>query len=234
MKKILSLLLALALVFALMGCLPEISMDAPVLPVETTEATQAPTEAVTEPPTEMPTEAVTETTQETDPVDPRPHPADVQAEQDRLNQQQDRDEQQAQQQQQQQQQPEQDEQPEPTEAPTEAPSQSDYPIDPDGFYTSKDQVALYIHTFGCLPGNYITKSQAKSQYGGTKYIPSYLNIGGDRFYNKEGRLPSGYTYYECDIGTVGGGSRGSRRIVFTTSGIVYYTSDHYQSFTRLY
>ena len=61
-----------------------------------------------------------------------------------------------------------------------------------------------------------------------------MNIGGDRFYNREGLLPGGHTYYECDIGTSGGRNRGAQRLVFTLDGIVYYTSDHYRSFTRLY
>ena len=30
-------------------------------------------------------------------------------------------------------------------------------IDEDGIYDSKDEVALYIHTYGHLPSNYITK-----------------------------------------------------------------------------
>ena len=61
-----------------------------------------------------------------------------------------------------------------------------------------------------------------------------MNIGGDRFYNKEGLLPSGHTYYECDIGTTGGRNRGAKRIVFSSDGLVYYTNDHYESFTLLY
>ena len=34
-------------------------------------------------------------------------------------------------------------------------------IDEDGTYSSRDDVALYIHTFGHLPGNFITKKQAR-------------------------------------------------------------------------
>lgn len=102
-------------------------------------------------------------------------------------------------------------------------------IDPDGIYDSKEDVALYIHTYGRLPKNYITKNQYKSQGK-----PRDKCCGGDRFYNNEGLLPGGYTYYECDIDTLGTTSRGAKRIVWTTSGIVYYTSDHYASFTKLY
>ena len=61
-------------------------------------------------------------------------------------------------------------------------------------------------------------------------------IGGDRFGNYEGLLPKkkGRTYYECDIGTVGKRSRGAKRIIFSNDGLVYYTDDHYESFTLLY
>ena len=31
----------------------------------------------------------------------------------------------------------------------------------DGTYTSKDEVALYIHTYGHLPSNFISKTKAK-------------------------------------------------------------------------
>lgn len=117
-------------------------------------------------------------------------------------------------------------------------SEEDVP-DPDGSYTSKEDVALYIHLYGCLPSNFITKSEARKlgwKSGSVeKYAPGKC-IGGDRFGNYEGLLPkaTGRTYYECDIDTLGGKSRGAKRIVFSNDGLVYYTSDHYASFTLLY
>lgn len=118
--------------------------------------------------------------------------------------------------------------PQPTEPTPTTPSNG---LDPNGVYDSKDMVALYIVTYGKLPKNYITKSQAdRLGWGGN----TGYTIGGDRFYNREGLLPTGYTYYECDIGTLGGSRRGAKRLVYTKSGIVYYTSDHYESFTLLY
>lgn len=119
-----------------------------------------------------------------------------------------------------------------------ATSDEDVP-DPDGSYTSKEDVALYIHLYGCLPSNFITKSEARKlgwKSGSVeKYAPGKC-IGGDRFGNYEGLLPkaAGRTYYECDIDTLGGKSRGAKRIVFSNDGLVYYTSDHYASFTLLY
>ena len=107
------------------------------------------------------------------------------------------------------------------------PTGGDATIDEDGIYDSKEEVALYIHVYGKLPKNYFPKSQFNKN-------DRYQCCGGDRFYNKEGRLPSGETYYECDIDTYGITSRGAKRLVWTKSGIVYYTGDHYGSFIQLY
>ena len=59
------------------------------------------------------------------------------------------------------------------------------------------------------------------------------SIGGDRFGNYERRLPAG-SYKECDIDTKGKKSRGAKRIVFSNDGLIYYTDDHYETFTLLY
>ena len=110
----------------------------------------------------------------------------------------------------------------------------------DGVYNSKEDVALYIHTYGCLPKNYVTKSQANALgCRNLGRIQDYLEngaIGGDRFYNREGLLPTkdGRYYTECDIDTWNKTSRGAKRIVFSNDGLVYYTDDHYRSFTLLY
>ncbi len=123
-----------------------------------------------------------------------------------------------------------------TEAPeTEAPAA----IAEDGTYTTKEDVALYIHTYGRLPGNFITKKEAErlGWSGGSleKYAPGKC-IGGSRFGNYEGLLPEkpGRTYTECDIDTLGARSRGAKRIVFSNDGLIYYTEDHYETFTLLY
>ncbi len=112
-------------------------------------------------------------------------------------------------------------------------------LDPDGSYTSKEDVALYIHLYGRLPQNFITKSEARDLgwEGGSleDYAPGKC-IGGDRFGNYEGLLPNadGRRWTECDIDTLGKASRGAKRIVFSNDGLVYYTDDHYESFTLLY
>ncbi|MBQ1945615.1 MAG: ribonuclease [Clostridia bacterium] len=134
----------------------------------------------------------------------------------------------------------------PTVKPTTAPTQKANPkytdapeIDEDGSYTTKEDVALYIHTYGKLPSNFITKKEAEklgwSGGGLDRYAPGKC-IGGDRFGNYEGLLPkkSGRTYTECDIDTLGKSSRGAKRIVFSNDGLIYYTDDHYESFELLY
>ena len=116
---------------------------------------------------------------------------------------------------------------------------ADAAIDEDGSYTSKEDVALYIHTYGHLPGNFITKKEAQALgwSGGSlePYAPGKC-IGGSHFGNYEGLLPEaeGRSYTECDIDTLGAGSRGAKRIVFSNDGLIYYTGDHYESFELLY
>lgn len=113
------------------------------------------------------------------------------------------------------------------------------PLDEDGWYYSKDEVALYIHTYGRLPDNYVSKAEAEKAgwSGGSveKYIPGAA-IGGSRFGNYEGILPKapGRSWTECDINTNGKSSRGAERIVFSNDGLIYYTDDHYESFQLLY
>ena len=108
----------------------------------------------------------------------------------------------------------------------------------DGSYTSKDDVALYIHTYGHLPSNFITKSEARKlgwEGGSLEPFAPGCAIGGDRFGNYEGRLPASVSYRECDIGTAGASSRGARRLVYAEDcSAIYYTDDHYETFTLLY
>lgn len=233
MKRLLSVLLILALVFSLAACSGQFSFQ-----VSTTDPsdtyTTAPTDSVT--PTDPsdpsdpsdPTDPVTPTEPSapsdpsvpaepdtptlptptvpdaTDPEDPDPTPS----------------------------QPASDPEPEPEPEPEPL-------LDPNGSYYSKEDVALYIHLYGKLPSNFLTKSQAKDlgwKSGSVERYAPGKAIGGDTFQNREGLLPkkSGRTYKECDIDTLGKSSRGAKRIVFSNDGLVYYTDDHYKSFTLLY
>lgn len=127
--------------------------------------------------------------------------------------------------------------PKPTASPTPAPTES--PVQYGQDYDDKDRVALYLHLFGELPPHFITKKEAQKlgwQSGEVEFYQSGAAIGGDYFGNYEGLLPKkkGRTYYECDIGTVGKKSRGGQRIIYSSDGLIYYTDDHYESFTLLY
>ena len=99
-------------------------------------------------------------------------------------------------------------------APPQEPTSS--PVKESGEYSSRDEVALYIHLFGHLPANFITKKQARElgwQGGGLQDFAPGCSIGGD---------------------TCGAPSRGAKRIVFSNDGLIFYTDDHYQSFIKLY
>ena len=112
-------------------------------------------------------------------------------------------------------------------------------LDEAGTYSSKEDVSLFLSTYGHLSDNFITKSAARSlgwSGGGLDDYDYGKCIGGDRFGNNEGLLPEarGRQYYECDIDTLHKDSRGAKRIVFSNDGLIYYTGDHYDSFELLY
>ncbi len=130
----------------------------------------------------------------------------------------------------------------------EAPPQTEAPVPvtearltvtEEGVYDSKEEVALYIHLFGHLPSNYITKKEAEDLgwRGGSlePYAPGKC-IGGSYFGNYEELLPkkAGRSWTECDIDTLGADKRGAKRIIFSNDGLIYYTEDHYESFELLY
>lgn len=110
-------------------------------------------------------------------------------------------------------------------------------LDPYGSYTTKEDVALYIHLYGDLPLNFMTKKQAKAlgwEGGSLEPVAPGMCIGGDYFGNYEGLLPEDREYTECDIDTLGASKRGAKRIVFSDDGLIYYTEDHYETFELLY
>ena len=112
----------------------------------------------------------------------------------------------------------------------------------DGEYTSKDEVALYIHAFGDVPSNFVTKTKARNAgwvntEGNLWDVLPGKSIGGGGFDNIEDELPLEYdperTFKECDI-NYAGGYRGSERLVYSDDGYIFYTNDHYETFTLLY
>lgn len=127
------------------------------------------------------------------------------------------------------------------EAPQSSDEQTDgYSVVEDGEYLDRDSVAEYIHVFGKLPKNFLTKDEASdlgwvSSKGNLWVVAPGCAIGGDIFRNYEGQLPkkTGRVYYECDV-NYDGGYRDAERIVFSNDGLIFYTSDHYETFTQLY
>ena len=119
-------------------------------------------------------------------------------------------------------------------------SLSDVEVEEAGEYTSKWEVAAYIHAFGCLPDNYITRKEAErlgwdASKGNLDVVAPGKSIGGSYFGNYEEKLPEkkGRDYYECDI-DYDGGYRGAKRIVYSDDGLIFYTEDHYKTFEQLW
>ena len=122
----------------------------------------------------------------------------------------------------------------PTKAPTEAPTEAPGPI------IEPQAIADYIFEHGELPDNFITKEEAQALgWDSTRNYVSDVapgkSIGGDRFGNYEGQLPKkkGRTFRECDCNYTKG-KRNGERIVYSNDGHVWYTSDHYETFTELF
>ncbi len=119
--------------------------------------------------------------------------------------------------------------------PEEAPEEeSKYLPAEDGYYYDLQNVILYLDAYGHLPGNYITKNEARKlgwDGGSVERFIDDMAIGGDRFSNREGLLPKG-KYRECDIGTLDKRGRGAKRLIYSDDGLLYYTDDHYETFTE--
>ncbi len=132
--------------------------------------------------------------------------------------------------------------PESTEAPPEAKEPTIEEIyasmvEKDGHYQDLEHVVAYLVTYHRLPANYITKSEAQrlgwvASKGNLSAVAPGCSIGGDRFGNYAGILPKA-SYTECDIDLTGP-TRNAKRVIFDSKGNIYYTEDHYQTFTRVY
>jgi len=109
---------------------------------------------------------------------------------------------------------------------------------PAGPIIDPQEIADYLFEHGTLPDNFITKKEAQDLgwEGGdlSRYAPG-KSIGGDRFVNYEGLLPQvkGRKYYEADCWYTGG-RRNEHRVIYSSDGHVWYTDDHYQTFTELF
>ncbi len=106
--------------------------------------------------------------------------------------------------------------------------------DIEGFVTAVEAV----RATGRLPERWITKDKAEDLgwRPGTDLCDSAPDsaIGGDRFGNRERRLPErpGRRWREADL-DFSCGRRGARRLVWSNDGLVYVTLDHYDSFIEV-
>lgn len=117
-------------------------------------------------------------------------------------------------------------------------------VSEDGEYDTKDEVCAYLVQYHELPSNYMTKKEARKlgwEGGALNRLIDGMCIGGDYYGNYEGVLPDvkGREYHECDIDTLSGSSRGPKRIVYSGDDDnedwnIYYTDDHYETFTLLW
>lgn len=113
-------------------------------------------------------------------------------------------------------------------------------VEEDETYTSMEEVAVYIHTYGHLPSNYITSEEAKelgyseSQANLASVAPG-KSIGGDAYDNAEKMIPvkDGLTYQQCDINSEDG-VRTDERLVYGSDGTIYYTPDLFETFQQIY
>lgn len=121
-------------------------------------------------------------------------------------------------------------------------------VEKTGEYTTRDSVAAYLCKFGNLPSNYVGKNEGKKLYEAKGYTFNKWNfnpwttlgvmIGGDNFDNFTSdpdyyheNLPEG-NYHEADV-DYSAKNRGTKRLVYQPGCIIYYTADHYETYTQL-
>ena len=121
---------------------------------------------------------------------------------------------------------------------TASPAVTPTPV-PEGPIIDPQSIADYLFAHGELPENFITKKEARalgwdSGLDLSKIAPG-KSIGGDYFGNYEGKLPveKGLTYHEADCYYTRG-KRNAYRIIYSSDGRVWYTEDHYNTFTELF
>ncbi|WFL69157.1 ribonuclease domain-containing protein [Pantoea sp. X85] len=105
--------------------------------------------------------------------------------------------------------------------------------------TDANTVARWVQQHHTLPDLYLTKNEARRQ----GWNPSKGNlcevlpgraIGGDRFSNRERRLPmrAGRQWYEADV-NYDCGHRDADRLLYSNDGLIFLTTDHYRSFKQV-
>lgn len=106
--------------------------------------------------------------------------------------------------------------------------------DVDGFA----EAVASLRASGRLPERYVTKDEAEDLgwRPGSDLCDSApgRTIGGDRFGNRERRLPDrrGRRWFEADL-DFACGRRGAKRLVWSSDGLIYATTDHYETFREV-
>jgi len=105
--------------------------------------------------------------------------------------------------------------------------------------TAEQTVVGYLRQNHRLPDYYVTKKQVRAagwdaRAGNLCQVLPGKAIGGDRFSNREGRLPSAdkRVWREADI-NYRCGRRGADRVLFASDGLIYVSRDHYRQFVRV-
>ncbi|MGB6093410.1 MAG: ribonuclease domain-containing protein [Moheibacter sp.] len=104
--------------------------------------------------------------------------------------------------------------------------------------TDEETVVDFVRQYTGLPDYYITKDQARK----LGWIPETGNlcevlpgkaIGGDRFGNRENKLPKSKSrkYFEADL-NYNCGRRGADRLIYSSDGLIFITKDHYKTFQK--
>lgn len=106
--------------------------------------------------------------------------------------------------------------------------------DVDGFI----ETVTSLRKDGTLTARYVTKREAE-KHGwrpGDDLCRTSRGkaIGGDSFANREGKLPRGpgRSWHEADL-DFACGKRGAKRLVWSSDGMIYVTTDHYATFREV-
>lgn len=105
--------------------------------------------------------------------------------------------------------------------------------------TAEKSVVSYVEKYQRLPEFYITKKVARQngwnpRVGNLCEVMPGKAIGGDKFLNREKRLPIAphRQWYEADI-NYRCGHRGADRLLYSSDGMIYLSKDHYKSFNQV-
>ena len=108
----------------------------------------------------------------------------------------------------------------------------------DGHYTARDDVVLYLTTYGTLPENYITEEEARA-LGWTgdnlEEVAPGCSLGGDVFTDVENLTFQNLKYLVCDVDAAGQEERGQKRLVYADDlSYIYYTENGGETFQLVY